>query len=170
MYLHAHLADEGRNPMPAVKSGVRHPLQYDTFKESRDHLSEVLDAAQDGLLVSLRRGRSHREVRAGSVAVVKTSVLRDLLERVAADSVEVAYNADDDLHTVGLSGLPLAAEGETLSDAFDDLVDEIREYCEDWVSRLRFAPNHEGNIPIVYLAQTMSDDELHGWLMMRAGG
>jgi hypothetical protein len=155
--------------MPAVKSRA-HSLQYDTFKDSRDHLAEVLDAAQEGLLVSLRRGRSHRQVRAGSVAVVKTSVLQELLERVVADSVEAVYNSEDDLYTVAIRGLPLAAEGESLSDALDDLVDEVRDYCDDWVSRLRFAPNHEGNIPIVYLAQTMTDDELHDWLTMQAGG
>jgi hypothetical protein len=155
--------------MPAVKSEERHPLQYDTFKESRDHLADVLDAAQDGLLVSLRRGRSHRAIRAGSVAVVKTTVLRDLLEKIVADSVEAVYNADDNLHTVAVRESPLAAEGESLSDAFDDLIDEIRDYCEDWVSRLRFAPNHVGNIPLVYLAQMMSDDELHSWLMTLAG-
>ncbi|WP_078293119.1 hypothetical protein [Mycobacterium sp. D16R24] len=155
--------------MPAVKSGPHQPLQYDTLKDSRAHLSDVIDTAQDGLLVSLRRGRSNRDLRAGSVAVVKTTVLRDLLERIVADSVEVDYNSGEGLYTAALRGLPLAAEGESLSDVFDDLVDEIRDYAEDWVSRLRFAPNHEGNVPIVYLAQTMSDDELHGWLMTQAG-
>jgi hypothetical protein len=156
--------------MPALKSGVNPPLHYDTFKDSRDHLAEVLDAAQDGLMVSLRRGRSRRDIRAGSVAVVKTAVLQDLLEKIVADSIEASYNADDQLHTVAVRGLPLAAEGESLSDAFDDLVDEIRDYCDDWVDRLRFAANHEGNIPLVYLAQTMSDDELHAWLVKQAGG
>lgn len=156
--------------MPALKSGVRHPLHYDTLKDGRDNLSAVLDAAQDGLLVSLSRGRSRREISAGSVAVVKTAVLQDLLEKIVADSIEATYNADDELHTVAVRGLPLAAEGQSLSDALDDLVDEIRDYCDDWVDRLRYALNHEGNIPLVYLAQTMSDDELHAWLMTQAGG
>lgn len=66
--------------------------------------------------------------------------------------------------------MPLPAEGETLSEAFDDLVDEIIDYNEEWVERLRFSPNHEGNVPLVYLAQTMpGDDDLHAWLMAQAG-
>lgn len=156
--------------MPAVRNESSRLLQYDTFKQSRDHLADVIDTAQEGLLVSLRRGRSNREIRAGSVAVVKTAVLQELLEKIVADSIESVYNAEDGLHTVAVRGLPLAAEGESLSDALDDLVGEIRDYCDDWIYRLRFAPNHEGNIPIVYLAQTMSDEELRLWLMIQAGG
>jgi hypothetical protein len=145
-------------------------LSYATLKDSRDHLSDVLDAAQSGLMVCVRRGRSHRDIRAGSVSVVKTAVLQELLEKLVADSVESVYNDDDQLYTVAIRGLPLAAEGETLSDAVDELVDDIRDYEDDWVARLRFATNHDGNFPLVYLAQSMSDDELHAWLMNWAGG
>lgn len=154
--------------MPAVKSGVQRALRYETLQASRANLSSVIDTAQEGLMVSLQRGGSDREIRAGSVAVVKTAVLRDLLEKLVADSVEVEHNPEEGLYTAGLRGLPLAAEAESLSDVFNELVDEIRDYADDWVNRLRFAPNHEGNVPIVYLAQTMSDDELHGWLMTQA--
>jgi hypothetical protein len=158
--------------MPAVKDRQDEPLtlSYATLKDSRDHLSEVLDAAQEGLMVCMRRGRSHRDVRAGSVSVVKTSVLQEILEKLVADSVESVYNENDQLHTVAIKGLPVAAEGKSLSEAVDELVDEIRDYEIDWIARLRFAPNHEGNLPVVYLAQSMSDDELHAWLMNRAGG
>lgn len=157
--------------MAAVKDRARQPLRYDTFKESRDNLAYVMDTAQDGLLVSLSRGqaRSRRAARAGSVAVVDTAVLQALLELIVASWVEATYNNEDDLHTVALRGLPLAAEGESLSDAVDDLVDDVRDYCEDWVDRLRYAPNHQGNVPLVYLAQTMTDDELHEWLMTQVG-
>lgn len=145
-------------------------LHYSTLKDSRDHLSEVVDTAQDGLMVSMSRGRSKRDARAGSVSVIKTAVLRDILEKLVADSVESEYNENDQLHTVAIKGLPLAAEGETLSDAVDELVDDIRIYEEDWIARLRFAPNHEGNVALVYLTQSMSNDDLHDWLMNRAGG
>jgi hypothetical protein len=155
--------------MPAVKDHV-HELYYGTLKDGRQHLSDVLDAAQDGLMVRLRRGRSNRDERAGSVSVVKTTVLQDILEKLVAASIEAVYNDDDRLHTVAVRGLPLAAEGESLSDAVDELVDDIRDYCDDWVTRLRFAPNHAGNVPLVYLAQSMSDDELHEWLMQQASG
>lgn len=155
--------------MPAVKDGTP-ALKYETFQDSRQHLSDVFDAAQEGLLVSMSRGRSNRDRRQGPVGILKITVLRDLLERVLAGWIEVSYNDEDRLHTVGVKGLPLAAEGETLSEAFDDLVDEIRDYNEQWVERLRFAPNHEGNLPLVYLAQTMpEDDDLHAWLMAQAG-
>jgi hypothetical protein len=156
--------------MPALKNADAPPaLHYDTLKDSRDHLSDVLDAAQEGLMVRLRRGRSRRDERAGSVSVIKTAVLQELLEKLVADSIESVYNDEDALYTVAVRGLPLAAEGEILTDAVDDLIDGIREYCDRWVTRLRFAPNHEGNVPLVYLAQSLSDDELHSWLMNRAG-
>jgi len=96
--------------------------------------------------------------------VVKTEVLLEILEKLVAESIESVYNEDDQLHTVAVAGLPLAAEGERLSDAVDELVEDIRVYCNDWVARLRFAPNHAGNIPLVYLAQSMSDDELRAVL------
>jgi Antitoxin of toxin-antitoxin, RelE / RelB, TA system len=158
--------------MPAVRGRQDHELtlSYATLKESRDHLAEVLDVAQSGLMVSLSRGHSHRHARSGSVSVIKTTVLQEILEKLVADSVESVYNADDQLHTVAIKGLPLAAEAETLSDAVDELVDDIRDYKSDWIDRLRFASNHAGNLPLVFLAQSMSDDELHAWLMKRAGG
>jgi len=155
--------------MPALKSRVPE-LYYGTLKAGRDHLSDVLDAAQEGLMVRMGRGRSRRDLRAGSVSVIKTAVLQEILEKIIADSVESVYNDEDRLYTVAVKGLPLAAEAETLSDAVDELVDDIRHYSDDWVARLRFAANHEGNVPLVYLAQSMSDDELHDWLVTRAGG
>lgn len=156
--------------MPATKeASARQLLRYDTFKDSRAHLADVIDTAQDGLLVHLHRGGSNRERRAGSVAVMKTTVLRDILEHLVADAVVVEHDSDEQLYTVAIDGLPLAAEGESISDAFAELVDDIRDYCDDWVDRLRFAPNHAGNLPVVFLAQTMSDDELHEWLKKQAG-
>ena len=145
-------------------------LCYPTLQESRSHLTDVLDAAHEGLMVSIQRGRSRRDAREGSVAVVKTAVLQRLLERLVAEQIEAEYNEADGLYTVAIRGLPLAAEGEQLSDAIEELVEEIRVYHDDWVSRLRHAPNHEGNVPLVWLAQSMPDDDLRDWLMTRIGG
>jgi Antitoxin of toxin-antitoxin, RelE / RelB, TA system len=159
--------------MPAVRDRQHQELtlSYATLKDSRDHLSEVLDTAHEGLMVSIFRGRSHREARAGSVSVIKTAVLQEILEKLVADSVEWVYNDGDQLHTVAIRGLPLAAEAEDLPEAVRELVEDIRDYEHDWITRLRFAPNHEGNFPLVYLAQSMTDDELYFWLrtQMEAG-
>lgn len=145
-------------------------LCYPTLQESRNHLTDVLDAAHEGLMVRIQRGRSRREAREGSVSVVKTAVLQRLLERLVADQIEIEYDAADRLYTVAVRGLPLAAEAEELSEAIDQLIEEIRVYHDDWVSRLRHAPNHEGNVPLVWLAQSMTDDDLHHWLTSRLGG
>ena len=145
-------------------------LCYSTLQESRNHLTDVLDAAHEGLMVSIQRGRSRREAREGSVSVVKTAVLQSLLERLVADQIEVEYDEADRLYTVAVRGLPLAAEAEELSEAIDELIEEIRVYHDDWVSRLRHAPNHEGNVPLVWLAQSMNDEDLRQWLMTRVGG
>lgn len=42
--------------MPAVKSGVQRALRYETLQASRANLSNVIDTAQEGLMVSLQRG------------------------------------------------------------------------------------------------------------------
>ena len=144
---------------------ARPTLSYETLAESRSHLPAILDAAQDGLMVTLARGRSRRHAADGTVSVVKTDVLLGLLERIVADSIEADFNADDELHTVGIRGLPLATEAEQLGDAVAELVGDIRDYCDDWVERLRFVSNHAGNVPLVYLAQSMDDDDLQNWIV-----
>lgn len=148
--------------------GDRPILHYDTLTESREHLPEVIDAAQGGLMVCMRRGRSRKHAQDGPVSVVKTAVLRNILETLVA--VDSEYEPSDGLYTVAVTGYPLATEGESWSAAVGELVDDIRVYCDDWVSRLRHAPNHEGNVPLVYMAQAMTDAELHEWLMKRVGG
>lgn len=143
-----------------------HPvLEYNTMAESRTHLPELVDTAQSGLMVSVRRGRSKRDEREGRVAVVKTSILQGILKRVVADQIEAAYNEADELYTASVVGLPLAAEGMSPADAVYELVADIRIYGEDWVEYLRHAPNHADNAAIVYLAQSMSDEELSEWLL-----
>ena len=62
-------------------------------------------------------------------------------------------------------GLPLLAEGDSVSDAVDDAVAVLREYAEDWVDHLGSAPNHADNWGLVQLVSLSSDEQLREWLV-----
>ena len=70
--------------------------------------------------------------------------------------------------SVFLPGTPIAADGTDLDEAAEEFVAALREYAEDWIERLRFAPNHAQHWPLVHLVPLSSDAEMIGWI--RADG
>jgi hypothetical protein len=66
--------------------------------------------------------------------------------------------------SVFLPGTPLAADGERLDEAVDEMVVAMREYAEDWESRLADVPNHRDHWALVQLVSLSEDDELRAWL------
>jgi len=65
--------------------------------------------------------------------------------------------------SVLLPGTPIAADGADLDEALDEFVSALREYAEDWVARLRFAPNHGQHWPLVQFVSLSSDAEIAEW-------
>ena len=63
-----------------------------------------------------------------------------------------------------IPGTPIAADGATLTEAFAETVDALREYATDWIDHLSTAPNHAANWGLVQLIVLSSDEELVGWL------
>ncbi len=133
--------------MPAV--------HYDSYSEARAHLKEVLDAAESGRLVTVRR--EHRQA-----VVLDADKLRHFLATVVPSTAQVVH--EEDGWSAFIPGLPVAADGATFDEAIDELALALREYSQDWHDRLQHAPNHSENWGIVQLVSLSDDDQLRDWL------
>ncbi|MGH8997036.1 MAG: type II toxin-antitoxin system HicB family antitoxin [Acidimicrobiales bacterium] len=133
--------------MPALR-------EYGRVADARSRLKEVLDGAALGAPVTVRRDVER-------FAVVDAQRLRETL---AALEVRPQVVSEDGGWVLFFPGLPLAAEGESLDDLFEDAIIVLREYAEDWVDRLHVAPNHSGNWGLVQLVSLSSNAELRDWL------
>lgn len=137
------------------KMAVDDPVRFESYSEARTHLKILLDAAADGRPALVRRG-------SGSVAVVDTQRLRGALGGVVTRAEVVAEAGG---WSVFIPGVPVAADGATLDEAVEEMVDALREYAADWESRLRGAVNHARHWSLVQLIAVSDDDELRAWLV-----
>jgi hypothetical protein len=69
---------------------------------------------------------------------------------------------------VSFPGLPLATDGASLDEAINEMIDNLREYAEDWQERLLDAPNHRDNRALVRLINLSDDEHLRDWLLVGA--
>lgn len=129
-------------------------IHYDSYTQARDHFKDVLDHAQSGLVVTVRRESS-------TAAVVDANVLRHFLASVVPPCAKVVAEAEG--WSAFIDGLPVAGAGATLEAAVADMADALREYAEDW-PRLRHAPNHKENWGLVQLVSLSDDDQLRRWI------
>ncbi|MFD7548583.1 prevent-host-death protein [Streptomyces sp. NPDC059578] len=130
-------------------------VHFESYTEARTHLKELLDAADEGRVATVRRA-------SGCAAVVDVERLRRYLSSVSAKA-EVVSEADG--WSIFLPGLPVAADGSTFDAAVDEMVDALREYADDWQARLRLAPNHRDNWGLVQLIALSDDRQLKDWLV-----
>jgi predicted RNase H-like HicB family nuclease len=131
-------------------------VHYESYTQARAHLKDLLDAADEGRVATVRRD-------SGRAAVVDVERLRRYLSLVCTSKAEVVAEAGG--WSVFLPGLPLAADGATFDEAMEEMVQALREYAEDWQERLRTAPNHEENWGLVQLIVLSDDAQLHDWLV-----
>ncbi|MEX3104436.1 MULTISPECIES: Scr1 family TA system antitoxin-like transcriptional regulator [unclassified Streptomyces] len=134
--------------MPAV--------HFENYTEARTHLKELLDAADEGRVATVRRA-------SGCAAVVDVERLRHYLSSVCPSKAEVVAEAGG--WSVFIPGLPVAADGPTFDEAVNEMVDALREYADDWQERLRLAPNHQDNWGLVQLIALSDDRQLTDWLV-----
>ncbi|WP_336276026.1 hypothetical protein [Nocardioides sp. B-3] len=128
---------------------------FPSMSSAREHLKEVLDAAVEGRPVSVTRDRSR-------VAAVDADRLAHFLRGVRPARAELASEAGG--WSLFLTGVPVAATGDSVDEVMDAAVDALRDYAEAWVDRLRTAPNHRDSWSPVQLVELSSDDELKSWL------
>lgn len=87
--------------------------------------------------------------------------LRKFFFRTVSPRVELA--SEDGRVIALMSGRPFVSEGATVDDALADLLESLREYAEDWDTRLQHAPNHQDNWALVQLVKLSSEEELLEW-------
>lgn len=134
-------------------------LTFESYSQARDHLKEVLDTADRGEPVVVRR-QGH------DAAVVSAERLRDLLLHRCPPDARVVPGAGR--WSVFLPGLPIAADGSTLDEALDEMVLALREYAEDWRDHLKDVPNHRENWALVQLVSLSDDAQIKEWLAGQA--
>ena len=123
--------------------------------ETRQQLHRMLDAAGSGVPVGIERGDDR-------VALIEADRLRELLTTCPLPGWPEAV-AEAGGWSVFLPGTPIAAEGADLEEALDEFLLAVREYADDWQERLRRAPDHAANWPLVQLAALSSENELADW-------
>jgi predicted RNase H-like HicB family nuclease len=131
------------------------PDHYDTYTEARNNLKDVLDAAENGQVATIRRD-------AATAVVLDAALLQHFLASVVPSRAQVVEEAGG--WSVFMPGLPVAADGGTFEEAIVDMVAALREYAEDWQDHLLHAPNHRENWGLVQMISLSSDEQLYKWL------
>lgn len=132
-------------------------VHFDSYSDGRAHLKELLDAAKEGRVATLKRDAST------AVAVVDSARMRHFLSSVVPSRAKAVNEAGG--WSVFIPGLPIAADANTFDDAIADMVEALREYADDWQDHLRVAPNHSHNWGLVQLIELSSDEQLRAWLV-----
>jgi hypothetical protein len=115
----------------------------------------VLDEAAEGTATVIERRRQR-------VVVVDQARFLAAIEPSLPTPVAVP---EDDGWSLILPGLPIAADGAAFDDAINEFVDALVEYAEDWETRLRMAPNHAANWPLVQFVRLSPRDTLREWVI-----
>lgn len=134
------------------------PALFDSAAEARKNFKSLLDAAEEGLPASIRRGNRRS-------AVVDADRLRYALTCLRPAKAECVSEGNG--WSIFLPGLPIAADGATLDEALDEMVQALREYAEDWSARLRHAANHADNWALVQIVALGTDEQVKDWLVGR---
>lgn len=129
---------------------------YGSAREAREHFKDLLDAADDGRPATVTRD-------ARRVAAVDADRLVHVLSRLHPSGAAAVAEAGG--WSIHLPGIPVAADGGTLEEAVEEMVDALRDYADAWTERLRLAPNHADNWGLVQLITLASDNQLRDWLL-----
>jgi predicted RNase H-like HicB family nuclease len=130
-------------------------VHYDSYTDARNNLKTLLDAAENGLIATVRRDSA-------TAVVLDAKRLRYFLASVVPARAQVVQEAGG--WSVFIPGLPVAADGETFDEAITEMVDALREYAEDWQDHLLHALNHRDNWGLVQLISLSDDEQLREWL------
>lgn len=131
-------------------------VNYGSAREAREHFKDLLDAADEGRPAMVTRDERR-------VAAVDADRLVYFLTRAQPSGVQAVVDGDG--WSIFLPGLPVAADGATIEEAVEEMIDALRDYAEAWAERLRLAPNHEDNWGLVQIVTLASDEQLRNWLL-----
>lgn len=131
-------------------------MTFLSYTDTRNRLKEVLDTADQGVPVGVERhGRR--------VVMMDMARLAELLANSPRLRRPEAV-AEGNGWSVFLPGTPIAADGADLEEATEEFVTVLREYADDWIERLRLAPNHARHWPLVHFVSLSSDADLIDWI------
>lgn len=131
-------------------------VHYDSYTDARAHLKDLLDAAEQGRVATVRREFAR-------TAVVDVVRLRHFLASLVPLRAQVVPEAEG--WSVFIPGLPIAVDGPTFDEAITEMVAALREYADDWQERLLDTPNHRDNWGVVQLISLSDDEQLREWLV-----
>ncbi|MEV0274830.1 prevent-host-death protein [Streptomyces sp. NPDC050610] len=131
-------------------------VHYESYTEARTHFKDLLDAAGEGRVATVRRD-------ADRAAVVDVERLRHYLSLGCPAKAQAV--AEPGGWSIFIPGLPVAADGASFDEAIGEMVDALREYAEDWQDRLRTAPDHYDSWGLVQLIALSDDQQLGDWLV-----
>jgi predicted RNase H-like HicB family nuclease len=135
---------------------VNSAVHYSSFSHARSNFKDLLDAAEQGRVATVRR-------ESATSVVVDANRMRYFLASVIPSRAQVVPEAGG--WSVFIPGLPVAADAESFDEAIADMVLALREYAEDWQDHLRDAPNHRENWGLVQLIALSDDEQLRSWLV-----
>src|ERR1700677_4318076 len=130
-------------PMPQV--------HYDSYTEARNNLKNLLDAAENGQVATVRRD-------AATAVVLDAELLRHFLASVVPFRAQVVQEAGG--WSVFIPGLPIAADGGTFEEAIAEMADALREYAEDWQDHLLHTSYHGETSTVMHLITLRNDEQL----------
>ncbi|MDN5767745.1 MAG: hypothetical protein L0H96_23695 [Humibacillus sp.] len=129
---------------------------FTSYTQARQQFRAVLDAASSGVVTTIERDDERFLVVSAEQQRRDLAALRPSRASVVAEGGGWA---------IILPGLPVHGDGETFDEAIDDALVSLREYAEDWNTRLRRAPNHAQNHVLAELIELSDDDQLREWLV-----
>ena len=134
-------------------SSTRH---FDTFTSARTNLRGVLDSAAQGLVTTVTRENER------FVVVAADAFAHDLRRLLPSRAVVVAEGGG---WSAIIPGVPVHGDAGSFAGAIEDLIVALREYAQDWNTRLFRAPNHLRQRSLVELVELSDDDQLRAWLL-----
>lgn len=103
-----------------------------------------------------------------------TTKKKDLEVQIKVPILDVLILKDEDKYTAQCPKLDLVTEMDTPEQAFDAILEMIKEYAEDYIKRLaifRNSPNRSHHYPYIrQITQCKTDWELRELIEVRHGG
>jgi hypothetical protein len=123
------------------------------YSEARNAFADIFDAAIAHAPTRIARRRSGEAVLIGH---------DDLLALTEPFAFRPAVYFEQQGVSIWLPELELWGRGSDFASAREDLIDEVRQYVEEYLAdeRLRTAPNHRPHAPWLVRAMLLDDDRL----------
>lgn len=131
------------------------------YSEARNGFADIFDAAIAHAPTRIARRRSGEAVLIGH---------DDLVALTEPFGFHPAVYFEPQGVSIWLPELELWGRGDDFASAHEDLVDEVRQYLEEYLAdeRLRAAPNHRPHAPWLVRAMLLDDDQLSEALFAEA--